>query len=279
MPIAATTQSVAAVVRPRTDRPSRMIAPAPRKPIPVTICAAIREGSARTTLPPLTRNSWKPYAETIVKSAEPSETSRCVRTPASRSRSSRSKPISAPSTHAKARRASASQPPSAGMLVARSVDGLLLVALQLLDAGGGEVEQLVEARAVERHPLGGRLHLDEAPVAGHDDVHVHLGVRVLRVVEVEQRDVVHDADGDRRDRAGERFREAEAVERAPRRDVRAGDRRAAGAAVGLEHVAVEVHRSLAERREVDDAAQRTADQPLDLHRAPALLAAGGLAVG
>src|ERR1044072_4085215 len=52
MPIAATTQSVAAVVSPRTERPCRMIAPAPRKPIPVTIWEAIRVGSARTTAPP-----------------------------------------------------------------------------------------------------------------------------------------------------------------------------------------------------------------------------------
>ena len=52
--------SVAAVVRPRTEKPWRMIAPAPRKPMPVTICAAMRVGSARTTLPPWTRNSWNP---------------------------------------------------------------------------------------------------------------------------------------------------------------------------------------------------------------------------
>src|SRR5918912_1354220 len=40
MPIAATTHSVAAVVRPRTLSPCRMIAPAPRKPIPLTTWAA-----------------------------------------------------------------------------------------------------------------------------------------------------------------------------------------------------------------------------------------------
>jgi hypothetical protein len=34
-----------------------MMAPAPRKPMPVTICAAILVGSARTTLAPLVRNS------------------------------------------------------------------------------------------------------------------------------------------------------------------------------------------------------------------------------
>src|SRR5919199_769238 len=45
--MAATTQSVAAVVRPRTERPWRMIAPAPRKPIPVTIWAA--SASRRST--------------------------------------------------------------------------------------------------------------------------------------------------------------------------------------------------------------------------------------
>ena len=50
----------------------------------------------------------------------------------------------------------------------------------------GEVEQLVEPRAVERHLLRGRLHLHETPVARHDDVDVDVGVRILRVVEVEQ---------------------------------------------------------------------------------------------
>jgi hypothetical protein len=51
MPIAATTHSVAAVVSPRTDSPWRMMAPAPRKPIPVTTCAAMRVGSS--VIPPL----------------------------------------------------------------------------------------------------------------------------------------------------------------------------------------------------------------------------------
>jgi hypothetical protein len=37
-----------------------MIAPAPRKPMPVTICAAILDGSARTTLEPPIRKSLKP---------------------------------------------------------------------------------------------------------------------------------------------------------------------------------------------------------------------------
>ena len=73
-------------------------------------------------------------------------------------------------------------------------------------------------------------------------------------------------------RAGERQRGELALGDQPpagelERDVAAGDRRAARAAVGLQHVAVDVDRALAERLEVDDAAQRAADQPLDLDRA------------
>ena len=45
IPTAADTQMVAAVVRPRTtSRPLKMT-PAPRKPIPLTIWAAMRDGS------------------------------------------------------------------------------------------------------------------------------------------------------------------------------------------------------------------------------------------
>ena len=73
------------------------------------------------------------------------------------------------------------------------------------------------------------------------------------------------------------------LQRELERDVAAGDRRGARAAVGLEHVAVDPDGALAERLEVDDAAQRAADQPLDLDgaavRAPlrdvALLALAG----
>ena len=52
---------------------------------------------------------------------------------------------------------------------------------------------------------------------------------------------------------------------------------AARAAVGDQHVAVEVDGALAERLEVDDAAQRAPDQPLDLDRAPVGAAARGVA--
>ena len=45
-PIAATSQRLAAVVRPLTVRPLRRIAPAPRKLMPETTEAAMREKSA-----------------------------------------------------------------------------------------------------------------------------------------------------------------------------------------------------------------------------------------
>src|SRR5437868_1832427 len=236
-----------------------MIAPAPRKPMPVTICAAMRVGSARTTLWPDVRNAWNPYADTIVKSAEPSATSRCVRKPASRSRSSRSTPMSPPRNAASASRRSASLQWSVGMLCANSTRCLLLRGCDLFDACGGELEQLVESCAREGRPLRSRLHLDELAVAGHDDVHVDFGLRVLRVVEVEQRLTVHDADGDRCDGSRERARQAEAVERAPSRHVRTRDRGAARAAVRLQHVAVDPQRALAERLEIRHPADGASD--------------------
>mgnify|MGYP003289070592 CR=1 FL=1 len=91
--------------------------------------------------------------------------------------------------------------------------------------------------------------------------------------QVEQRAASDDAARDRRHGLGQRQRlEAALLGDAPKRelegDVAPGDRRAAGAAVGLEHVAVDPHRALAEGGEVHHAAQRAADEALDLDRPP-----------
>ena len=118
-----------------------------------------------------------------------------------------------------------------------------------------------------------------SPLAGHDHVHVDLGAAVLDVRQVEQRLAVDDADRHRGDRVAQRHprqraaRRPAAGRRAVQRHVAAADRRAAGAAVGLDHVAVDPDRALAERGEVDHRPQRPADQPLDLDRAPVLLPA------
>ena len=63
------------------------------------------------------------------------------------------------------------------------------------------------------------------------------------------------------------------------RDPGAGDRGGAGAAVGLDDVAVDGDLALAERLQVDHGAQAAPDQALDLDRAAALLAGRGLAPG
>ena len=81
MPIPAVAQTPAAVVRPLMVWLRTKIMPAPRKPTPVTICAAIREGSSATPLRVVT--SEKPYLETTMMSAAASATIRCVRIPAS----------------------------------------------------------------------------------------------------------------------------------------------------------------------------------------------------
>ena len=62
------------------------------------------------------------------------------------------------------------------------------------------------------------------------------------------------------------------------RDVATADRRGAGAAVGLQHVAVDGDLHLAHHREVGDRAQRPADEALDLLGAARLLARGRLTV-
>src|SRR5690606_39637756 len=55
-----------------------------------------------------------------------------------------------------------------------------------------------------------------------------------------------------------------------------GDGRRAGAAVGTNHVAIDVNVVLAQTLQIDGGPQRAPDQPLDLQRPTALLAPAGL---
>src|SRR5690606_4692569 len=77
---------------------------------------------------------------------------------------------------------------------------------------------------------------------------------------------------------GDRPGRHQLVDGEPQRNPRARDRRGAGSTVGLNHVAIEHDLPLAELGEVGHGAERTADQPLDLLRPPALLALGRLAL-
>src|SRR5439155_23625087 len=107
VPSAALVHSAAAVVMPRTEPRSRMMAPAPMKPIPEATCAATRIGS---TFGPRSM-SENPYAPAIVNTAAPPATSACVPQPAGLLRVSRSSPITAPKiTAPRSRRATSSGP-------------------------------------------------------------------------------------------------------------------------------------------------------------------------
>src|SRR5438445_28506 len=101
----------------------------------------MRVGSVRTSAPPLTRKSWKPYAETIVKSADPTPTSRCVRRPASRSRSSRSIPTAPPSTAARNSRSRASS---------HGNDGIAALSKRSLEHGVLQIRDAHDARRAQR---------------------------------------------------------------------------------------------------------------------------------
>ena len=100
-------------------------------------------------------------------------------------------------------------------------------------------------------PLGGPLDLDEALGPRHHDVHVHLGRRVLHVVQVDDRGTEDDSDagrGDRSRKGSDRSRRsAELLEGIREGDVPARDRGRAGSAVGLDDVAIDGDRALAER--------------------------------
>src|SRR5437867_979924 len=82
-----------------------MIVPAPRNPMPVTICAAMRVGSMR--VPGV--SAWNAYADTSVKSADPTPTRMWVRRPAACPRDSRSSPIAPHRIVARPSRRSSSQ--------------------------------------------------------------------------------------------------------------------------------------------------------------------------
>ncbi len=154
--------------------------------------------------------------------------------------------------------------------------GLLLE--ELVEPELGQVEQAVHRRPVERLALGRPLDLDVRPGIGADDVEVDLRPGVLRVVEVEKGDPVDDPDADRGDPADDRPLHAVGDEGRGEGDVAAGDRGRPRPAVGLEDVAVDGDRPLAEPGQVDDPAERAADEPLDLVGPAADPALGRLAL-
>ena len=116
----------------------------------------------------------------------------------------------------------------------------------------GERQQGIQLVAAERMALGGALQFDEAATVVHHHVHVGVAVAVLGVVEVEHRHAAIHPGRHRRDRADDRvpgdlLLRPQPAHRVHQRDIGAGDGGGAGAAVGLQDVAVEGDGALAER--------------------------------
>src|SRR5229473_5259602 len=126
---------VAAVVRPRTSVPWRRIAPAPRKPTPVTICAAMRVGSVR-----LPKNDSRLI---VVNRHAPTPTSAIVRIPAGCPWYSRSVPIAMLRMRVTTMRRAKSRSPlrGSGSAPARAPAGFVL--------GLGLVGELRQVKAVD----------------------------------------------------------------------------------------------------------------------------------
>src|SRR5271166_2331860 len=102
IPIPAATKIVAAEVKPDTEPLSCRMAPAPMKPMPVIICAAILVWSATSGPASL--------SDRMVNMAEPKHMNMTVRSPVGRCFSSRSSPIAAPRAAARIKRPPAWKP-------------------------------------------------------------------------------------------------------------------------------------------------------------------------
>src|SRR6266481_5170735 len=104
--------------------------------------------------------------------------------------------------------------------------------------------------------------------ASHDHVHIHFGARVFFVSEIEQRAVVHDAHAGSRHRVNQRrafqnARRRQSLECQRQRNESSRDGCRACPPIRLNHVAIEPHRTLAQRLLVRHRAQRSPDQSLN----------------
>ena len=216
--------------------------------------------SASTAIPESSATAGKPVYRTASRALSSALSAKVapVSGASGYSGTSRSPTTSTPGTASASSRCSSTSFPalrvaSSSRVLTAPRQRLLLQPGELAAAGDGEVEQRVEGRPVEHRALRRPLHLDEAAVAGADDVHVGAGADVLLVGEVQPRFAVDDADADRGDAVHDRIRLgqlaalAEPAERVGQGDVGPGDGRRAGAAVGLEDVAVEGDAVLAQR--------------------------------
>ena len=132
----------------------------------------------------------------------------------------------------------------------------------------------VERGLAEGFPLRRALDLHEAPVGGHHHIHVHRGVLVHLVVQIQHGLAVEDAHADRghgllEHGAGiDGFPLLQPLDGQGQRHIAAGDGGGARAAVGLEHVAVHQNLPLAQLVHIHRGAEAASHQALDFLGAP-----------
>src|SRR3954452_104047 len=169
----------------------------------------------------------------------------------------------------------------------RDGDHLYLQRDDFVEPALGQPQERVELAAGERRSLGGALDFDEQGLRAfprqHDDVHVDLRGRILRVGKVEHRYSPDYADADRcAERVQRMLRDClglhETRQRVVQREVAAADAGGTRPAVGLQHIAVDHDLTLAERTHVARGAQRPADEALYLDGSATLLSLGGFAI-
>ncbi len=113
-----------------------------------------------------------------------------------------------------------------------------------LEAFLGEGDEAEELLVGKSRFLAAALNFDEFSLAGHDDVEIYLGVLVLNVRKIEELAAFVEANAHGGDGVGERvfwntLGVEECLDGEAGGKVGAGDRCGAGAAVGLQHVAVD----------------------------------------
>ncbi len=146
----------------------------------------------------------------------------------------------------------------------------------------GQTHQLHELFLGKGVFFGRSLNFNNPAASGQYEIGVGLGIGVFGIIEIQNRIIVkyparHGGNmiGQRHDR--QKSLVLQTRDRLVQGHIGAGDRGRAGAAIGLDYVAVDGDLALAEGLHIGHGAQGTPNQALDFHRAARLLAGGGLA--
>jgi hypothetical protein len=164
-----------------------------------------------------------------------------------------------------------------------AVDDLLLEGGEFSDAFAAKHEHLIHLRLGEGGLFATALDFDKVAILGEHEVAIDIGLGVLLVAEVEQGFVFPDAGADGGNLLFQRllgdlaFVE-QAIEGNGSGHAGTGDRGGAGAAIGLEDIAVDTEGALAELGQIHDGTKAAANETLDLDAAPIRATAGAVAL-